>query len=101
MYRHFGDMYEPMDADVLLICVDHVYMIYIYMVVVVNIYMIGFYMYLIHKPLAREATSFSYCTAHIKFHLFHQGDHYFLAIVVCIAHRFQFVFKTETPFSLP
>lgn len=77
-------MCEPMDADVLLICVDHVYMIYIYMVVVVNIYMIGFYMYLRHKPLAREATSFSYCTAHIKFQLFHQGDHYFLAIVVCV-----------------
>ena len=70
------------------------------MVVVVNIYMIGLFMYLIHKPLAREATSFSYCTAHIKFHLFHQEDHYFLAIVLCIAHRFQFVFKTGTPFSL-
>ena len=66
------------------------------MIVVVNIYMGGFQMHLIHEPLAKKASS-SYCTVPITFQLFYQGDHYFLEIVVCIAHRFHPKENTHQP----
>ena len=66
------------------------------MIVVVNIYMGGFQMHLIHEPLAKKASS-SYCTVPITFQLFYQGDHYFLEIVVCIAHRFHPKENTNQP----